>query len=262
MTVIAAPDQDTLDLVANRGFAVVPRAVAVAEVEAMRSDLELAIQQDIDTWDENPYYIDHWMVHNLMLRGGGFVSLLENRVIHGYLAELLSPHCILYAYTSSSMPPGGSNYSHRIHNDCQLLFPNYITNVGVVVALTNFTEENGSPYFLPGSQTSAGPPSESEFFASAERVFPRKGDAIIFNARCWHTGGSNRTGEARHAVTMNVCRHYMRQRFDYPRMMTAEILCLLGPLGRRFLGFDVRVPTSLEEYYRPPEERLFKPGQY
>lgn len=262
MTDLPAPNQDTLDLIVNRGFALVPSVIGEREADEMRADLEVAIQQDIETWGDNPLYKDHWMVHNLMLRGRGFVALLENPAIHGYLARLLSPHCILYAYTSSSMPPGGSNFSHRVHNDCQLFFPDYITNVGVVVALTDFTEANGAPYFLPGSHRLVEAPSEEAFFEGAERVCPAKGDAIVFNARCWHHGGNNETKEARHAATMNVCRYYMRQRFDYPRMMTDEILDQLGPLGRRFLGFDVRAPASLEEYYVPPEERLFKPGQY
>jgi hypothetical protein len=35
----------------------------------------------------------------------------------------------------------------------------------------------------------------------------------------------------------------------------------LGETGRRFLGFHVRMPTSLEEYYVPESQRLYKPGQ-
>ena len=74
-------------------------------------------------------------------------------------------------------------------------------------------------------------------------------------------GGLNRTDDPRHAVTINACRSFMRQRFDYPRLVPAELVAQLGPVGRRFLGFDVRVPTSLEEYYVPEEHRLYKGGQ-
>jgi ectoine hydroxylase-related dioxygenase (phytanoyl-CoA dioxygenase family) len=84
---------------------------------------------------------------------------------------------------------------------------------------------------------------------------------VLFNARLWHAGGENRTDRARHALTLNVCRSYMRQRFDYPRLVPPEAIAALGPVGRRFLGFDVRMPVSLEEYYVPPEHRLYKAGQ-
>src|SRR6185369_14759252 len=88
---------------------------------------------DIARWRGKPGYIDEWMVHNLMVRGRPFLRLLENRVLHAYLDEFLSDTCILYAYTSSSMPPGGSNYSRRIHVDCPRVIPGYVTNVGITL---------------------------------------------------------------------------------------------------------------------------------
>jgi ectoine hydroxylase-related dioxygenase (phytanoyl-CoA dioxygenase family) len=159
------------------------------------------------------------------------------------------------------MPPGGANYSHRIHVDSPRFIPNYPTNMGVMLALDDYSLENGATYFLPGSHLSDRVPSEQEFFAGAERPLPRAGDAVVFNARTWHMGGQNRTDRARHAVTMNVCRSYMRQRFDYPRLVPEEIVATLGPVGRRFLGFHVRMPTSLHEYFVPPEQRLYLANQ-
>jgi ectoine hydroxylase-related dioxygenase (phytanoyl-CoA dioxygenase family) len=84
---------------------------------------------------------------------------------------------------------------------------------------------------------------------------------VIFNARTWHLGGNNHTDHARHALTLNVCRSYMRQRFDYPRLVPPEIVAQLGEVGHRFLGFNVRMPISLAEYYLPEEQRLYKAGQ-
>jgi hypothetical protein len=53
----------------------------------------------------------------------------------------------------------------------------------------------------------------------------------------------------------------MRQRFDYPRLVGEEALAQIGETGRRFLGFNVRMPSSLEDYYLPESERLYKAGQ-
>src|SRR5690606_17321438 len=133
--------------------------------------------------------------------------------------------------------------------------------VGWLLALDDFTDANGATYCLPGSQTRINPPSDSEFQDKAIRWYPRAGDAVLFNARLWHAGGENRTDQARHALTMDVCRSYMRQRFDYPRLVPAEKVAELGPVGRRFLGYNVRVPTSLEEYYVPADQRLYLGGQ-
>jgi ectoine hydroxylase-related dioxygenase (phytanoyl-CoA dioxygenase family) len=170
----------------------------------------------------------------------------------------MSESAIVYAYTSSSLPANGSNFSRRIHVDAQSKSLDYITNLGVLVALDDFTAENGATYFLPGSHLSLDVPDEKHFFAHAVRAYPRAGEAVIFNARTYHYGGENTTGRARHAITLNVCRQWMKQRFDYPAMLTEAQLSELGPVGRRFVGMDSRIPRSLEEYYVPPEQRLFK----
>ncbi|MDQ2680991.1 MAG: phytanoyl-CoA dioxygenase family protein, partial [Candidatus Eremiobacteraeota bacterium] len=190
-----------------------------------------------------------------------FVRLLENDKLHEYLKAFLGATCIIYAYTSSSMPPGGSNYSRRIHVDCPRFISNYVTNIGITLALDDFTLENGATYFLPGSHRSGEQPTEAAFEVCAVPLLPKAGDAILFNARTWHRGGVNNSSTYRHAVTMNVCRSYMRQQFDFPRIVNDEVLSQLGERGRRFLGFDVRMPTSLQEYYLPVDQRPYKPNQ-
>ena len=243
------------------GFVIVPNVLDREEALSLREPLQKAIDEDLKKWGDNPYYIDHWMVHNLMVRGKPFLDLLDHPVMHEHLATVLDEHCIIYAYTTSSMPPRGTNYSRRVHVDCPRVIPGYVTNVGWLIALDDFTEENGATYCLPGSQERLDVPSDAEFYRDAVRWLIKAGDAVLFNARLFHAGGENKTDRARHALTMNVCRSYMRQRFDYPRLVPSELVNELGPLGRRFLGFNVRVPTSLEEYYVPPSERLYLAGQ-
>jgi ectoine hydroxylase-related dioxygenase (phytanoyl-CoA dioxygenase family) len=245
----------------TKGFAIVPGVLTASQAAEMRPLLIQAIQDQDARWGGFDHYVDHNMVHNLMMHARPFVDLLSNPVMHAYLTAALDPYCTLYAYTSSSIPAGGGNYSTRVHVDCPRFIPGYVTNVGFIVALDDFTEENGATWFLPRSHLSDRTPTEEEFFARAERVLPRAGDGVISNARTFHSGGRNGTDRDRHAVTLNVCRSWMRQRFDYPRLMPREMIESMDEVGRRFIGWDVRVPTSLEEYYVSPEARLYKPGQ-
>jgi ectoine hydroxylase-related dioxygenase (phytanoyl-CoA dioxygenase family) len=243
------------------GFVIIPQVIAREEVLALRPMLQKAIDTELARWSDNPNYIDHWMVHNLMMHGEPFLRFLEHPTMHSYLSSILGDTCTVYAYTSSSMPPRGTNYSRRVHVDCPRVIPGYVTNLGWLLALDDFTEENGATYCLPGSQMRLDTPSDEEFYSHAVRWYPKAGDAVIFNARLWHAGGENLTDRPRHALTINVCRAYMRQRFDYPRLVPDELVAKLGPVGRRFLGFNVRVPTSLDEYYVDPDKRLYLAGQ-
>ena len=251
---------DHAELVMTKGFAVVPHALSREHAAELRAALAALVVAQRAAADERTA-VDDYMVHNPMILDPRFLDLLENPAIVSALDAFLGPTSILYAYTSSSMPSGGSNYSRRVHVDSPRVIPDYMTNLGVIVALDDFTDDNGATYFLPGSFERTDPPSQEEFFDGAERVYPQRGDLVVFNARTWHYGGVNTTFDDRHAVTLNACRAYMRQRFDYPRMVGNEIGSTLSPTLRRFLGFEVRVPTSLEEYYLPEDQRLYKANQ-
>jgi ectoine hydroxylase-related dioxygenase (phytanoyl-CoA dioxygenase family) len=254
------PDDAILAEIRERGFGVAPEVLDPETASLMRRELQRAIDEDLAAW-EGANYPDAWMVHNLMVRSPVFARFLENPALHAYLTPLLGETCILYAYTSSSMPASGANFSHRVHVDSPRVVTGYWTNVGVMVALDDYTRENGATRFLAKSFEREDPPLLEEFLERSEGVFPRAGDAVIFNARTWHMGGMNRTTSSRHAITLNVCRSYMRQRFDYPRLVGEETLAHIGETGRRFLGWNVRMPASLDEYYLPEEQRLYKAGQ-
>lgn len=254
-----SPALSKIQEIQERGFAVVPGILKPIDVPTLRALLEECIQDDLERFGK--HHPDAYMVQNLMMRGMPFARVMVYDGLHAYLSALLTDTCIIHAYNSSSMPPGGANSTHRIHMDCPRLIPGYITNIGVMMALDDFTVDNGATYFMPCSQNRADTPSEDEFMTRAERVFPRAGDAVFFNARTFHMGAPNTTKKPRHALTMNVCRSYMRQRFDYPRMVPQDVVDALGDVGRRFLGFNVRMPTSLEEYYAPEDKRRYKPNQ-
>lgn len=240
------------------GLAVVPQVVATEEVAVLREELEAAIAEDAI---DHPNVFDKGMVHNCMVRGDRMAALLDNPVMNEYLAAVLSETCIVYAYQSSSLVPQQGNYGSRVHVDSPRHIPGYSTNMGVIVALDDFTEENGATYFWRGSHQFESLPDAQEFYANADRATCKAGDMVIFHGRLVHAAGHNRTERARHGLTINACRSYMRQRFDFPRLVPQSIINSLGENGKRLLGMNVRMPTSLDEFYLPAEQRLYKPNQ-
>jgi len=177
------------------------------------------------------------------------------------VAPILGEHWILYAFTSSSVPPGGTNYGRRIHVDSPRYVPNYPSNVGLIWTLDAFTEETGGTDVLPGSHHSPRAPSEEYFDRRCVQVECLQGSLIVFQARLSHRSGLNRSPKMRHALTLNACRAFMKQRMDWVRFVPKDIADALGPQGRRLLGYDTRLPTSLEEFFVPEGERLYKPNQ-
>jgi hypothetical protein len=53
----------------------------------------------------------------------------------------------------------------------------------------------------------------------------------------------------------------MKQRMDWVRFVPKEIVEQLNEQARRIIGFDTRLPTSLDEFFVSDSERLYKPNQ-
>lgn len=239
------------------GCGVVPDVLPAEFVARARRALERAIAREAE-YHGGTDYPDYGMVMLCALHAGEFLELFDNPRLLAPFEAALGEGCIVYAYTSSSMPPGRSNYSQRIHCDCPRLIPGYMTNMGATIALDDFTEENGATYYLPGSHLLPGPPPPERFFAAARRLIVPAGSVWYFNARVWHAGGVNRTGAWRHALTINMCRPYMKQRIDIPRAMSGMDMTGVSERVLQKLGFHSQVPASLDEYYAPPEARKFR----
>jgi hypothetical protein len=256
---IKASDAEVGDLILKHGAYVLRGAIDGPTIQALKDALIKALAED----DANHglEYKFRGMVHALMSRGQPFLDLLGNPALRRACKTVLGHGCIVHAYNSSSMPPGTTNYSRTIHVDAPRLIPGYVTNMGVTIALDPFNLENGAMEIMPGSFKLPQAPAELDFQKNAEQPLLAPGDAILFNARCWHRGGVNRTPNWRHAVTMNICRSYIRQQFDYPRMLDNLHINGLDEDRRQFLGYYVRMPASMAEFLLPADQRPYRPGQ-
>jgi ectoine hydroxylase-related dioxygenase (phytanoyl-CoA dioxygenase family) len=227
----------------------------------LKKRLNVAIDEYSPIEESNRSILDRYHMHDLLCKDYNFSKTLEDPRLQQLLAPLLGEFWIMYAYTSSSLPPNGENYGSRIHVDCPRFIPNYNTNIGVIWALDDFTEENGATYVLPGSHNTDIIPSESYFNSHSIRLTCQRGALIIFNARMWHAAGKNYTSDFRHALTLNACRPFMKQRMDWVRFLPSEITDQLNEQARRIIGFDTRIPTNMEEFFLPKDKLLYKPGQ-
>jgi ectoine hydroxylase-related dioxygenase (phytanoyl-CoA dioxygenase family) len=235
------------------GYVVLPDILSADFVRRARAELERAIDADSRRYGPQAER-DYGMVLLCALHGGAFLELLDNHRLLEPFNAVLGDDCIIYAYTSSSMPPRGRNYSARIHTDCPRLIPGYVTNMGVTLPLDDFDERNGATWYLPRSHQLAVEPTRDQFYASAVSSEGAPAPAF-FNARLWHAGGENLTEQWRHALTINVCRPYMT-RIDIPRAMAAWI-CPASASRRCRNSGSVRSRASLEEHL-PPDRRSFR----
>jgi ectoine hydroxylase-related dioxygenase (phytanoyl-CoA dioxygenase family) len=245
----------------SRGYAVVPGFIDSDECETLASRLQFAI----DAYQPRPNSVrselDRYLIHDLVCRDFAFAKLLDDARLQQLVAPVLGEHWIMYAFTSSSLPPGGTNYGRRVHVDSPRFIEGYPTNIGLIWALDDFNEESGGTEVLPGSHRVADLPQDATFDAHHEKLACERGSLVVFQARLAHRSGVNSGKRWRHALTLNACRSWMKQRLDWVRFVPREIADRLGPQGRRLLGFDTRIPASLDELFLPEGQRLYKANQ-
>ncbi len=246
-----------LDKIANDGFVIIEDVLEPTYIKDVKKALTQAIKDESD-YHGTKNYSDFGMVLLCSLYGKLFNDLFANEKFLSPFEEILGNGCIVYAYTSSSMPPSKSNFSNRIHVDCPRLIPNYVTNMGATILLDDFTEDNGATWFLPGSHNRLEKPSEEEFYSNAKRLIAPAGSVFYFNARLWHAGGNNTTDIWRHALTVNMVRPWMKQRIDIPRAMERIDISQYSDRVLQKLGYHAQVPANYNEYYVEPHLRKYK----
>jgi ectoine hydroxylase-related dioxygenase (phytanoyl-CoA dioxygenase family) len=87
------------------------------------------------------------------------------------------------------------------------------------------------------------------------------GSAVIFDSTLWHRETLNRDRSTRVFLVEEFTRSFIKPHFDYVRALGTDRVRQLPPAIRRLLGWETRLPTSLAEFYLPPDERLYQAGQ-
>ena len=246
-----------LDVFESEGSVLLEGILSEETIRVAKALLEQAVEAEAGYHGRRDH-VDYAMVLCCAMYGRVFIDLLTDEEIIWPFEAVLGEGCILYAYTSSSMPPDTGNFSGRVHVDCPRLIPGYPTNMGAILLLDDFDEENGGTWYLPRSHRRREAPEEAEFYADALRLVAKAGSVWYFDPRLWHAGGRNEGDIWRHAVTMNMCRPFMKQRLDIPRLLADTDLAGVSERALQKLGFHAQAPASLDEYYAPPQARKFK----
>ncbi|GED99559.1 hypothetical protein nbrc107696_45720 [Gordonia spumicola] len=132
-------------------------------------------------------------------------------------------------------PGQGLQPLHRDDSIFYTVHPGPTDAIGMMMAVSDFTEENGATRVIPGSHL-----WDDERMPTVEETIPAEmtaGSAVMWLGGTYHGGGQNRTVDSdRTGVIFGICRGYLRQEenhylsmtLDEAREIPGEILGLLG----------------------------------
>jgi ectoine hydroxylase-related dioxygenase (phytanoyl-CoA dioxygenase family) len=179
-----------------------------------------------------------------------FLELALNPKILTVGRRLIADYIVLNQQNGIVNPPHGQPYNQgAFHRD--LPYQHFVSShplaINALFCLDDFTVENGATYVIPASHKHEAFPSDATLAASQVQVCATAGSYIVLDCMVYHSGGVNRTAQPRRAVNHVYSVPIMRPQIDLP--------CILGEDYtrdadiRRLLGYDVRVPTSIESFY-------------
>ncbi|WP_217140069.1 phytanoyl-CoA dioxygenase family protein [Streptomyces sp. AC627_RSS907] len=153
--------------------------------------------------------------------------------------------------TAQVIEIGPGNKAQMLHRDLENWFP-FIgmgpkgpeVTINFLVALTDFTEENGATRVILGSNHW----SDFEDRGTPEQTIPavmNAGDALFISGKTAHGGGANQTDDQyRRAVAFTFNAGYLTGEEAYPFLVDMEIARQLSPRVQRVLGFRSQYPTG------------------
>ena len=191
-----------------------------------------------------------------------FFSFLEIPEVLAVVDATVGDTAILHVQNGLILPSSSSTevFQYRFHQDFPRVLNGYLMSVNTFFALDEFSPDTGGTILVPGSHQSPDPPSERQMSEAQSTACPA-GSMIVFDSTLWHAAGENTSGANRLALNQQFTRSYVKQQVDYVRALGDEAVLECPPRTQQLLGWFTRVVTSLDEYYRPPEERLYRSGQ-
>ncbi|MEU7027729.1 phytanoyl-CoA dioxygenase family protein [Streptomyces sp. NPDC046275] len=196
----------------------------------------------------NTKRLTNLVTHSATFRG----EVIDHPLVHE-ISDLvfLRESGTYWMTTAQVIEIGPGNTAQMLHRDLENWFP-FIgmgpggpeVTINFLVALTDFTEENGATRVIPGSNHW----SDFEDRGTPEQTIPavmNAGDVLLISGKTAHGGGANRTGdEYRRGLAFTFNAGFLTGEEAYPFLVDRQLAKTLSPRVQRMLGFRSQYPTG------------------
>ncbi len=249
-------------LMEKRGWVIFEAVVAKPLIERMIEDIHKAYKICRDVQVKNGIAAQtEFTVHHLIGLGDSFLEYLEVMPIKPHIERYFGGKYILNSFGGAINSAHSRSYAQDIHRDIRSFSGAMPVLLNTLVMFDDFTEQNGSTYLLPGGHKLADKPGKGVFYSKAERALGPAGSILMFNSNLWHAGGDNCTDKPRRSVTPMFCKPWVKPQFDYPRALGYDSPEKFSSELRQILGYNARIPATLDEWYQPSAKRMYKSDQ-
>ncbi len=254
---------------AGPGFAVVEGVLGDAEVRQGVDELESAYREHRRSVGDERLRAagERGVVRVPMVYRPWFFSFFEIPAVLSVVDRTVGSTAICHLQNGFVNRPDevvavpSESFQSTPHRDFPRHMNGYLASVNTFFALSDFTERNGATRVLAGSHQKESGPSRHEFETSSVPICCPAGSMIVFDSTIWHAAGQNLSTGTRYGVNHQWTKAFLKQQVDYVRAIGGGRLEDLPERTRQLLGWYTRVVTSMDEFYRTGDQRLYRAGQ-
>ena len=254
-----APVDEILSIVREDGGVIVKGLLNADQVARFNSEIEPALRElSAGSKHDNEIVAEFHgrntkRLTNLVTRSETFRrEVIDHDLVHALAdAVFLEESGTYWMTTAQVIEIGPGNAAQMLHRDLENWYP-FVgmgpagpeVTVNFLIAMTDFTEENGATRVIPGSHKWA----DFEDRGTPEQTIPaimNAGDALFFSGKTAHGGGANRTsGEYRRAVSFALNPGFLVGEEAYPFLVDRDLVRTLPPRVQSLIGFRSQYPTG------------------
>jgi ectoine hydroxylase-related dioxygenase (phytanoyl-CoA dioxygenase family) len=172
-------------------------------------------------------------------------DILAHPLVMGVADRALLPNCVNYRIGSSTaieiMPGEGNQVLHRDDDFYPIRVPGIEWQISAMVALTDFTVENGATRVVPGSQDMREIDSVTDD-QIAQAVMP-PGSILFYLGRSIHAGGQNNSDTPRTGLITTYSLGWLRQEENHYLTIPREVADSYPENIRRLMGYQSHGPA-------------------
>ncbi len=171
-------------------------------------------------------------------------DILAHPMVLSVADQVLLPHCESYRIGSATaieiMPGEGNQGLHRDDDFYPIRVPGIEWQISAMVALTDFTAQNGATRVVPGSQDmrNIDDITEAEI---AQAIMPR-GSILFYLGRAVHAGGRNETGTPRIGLITTYSLGWLRQEENHYLTVPRTVAESYPERIQRLMGYQSHGP--------------------
>lgn len=195
-----------------------------------------------------------------------FFKILQNPEILSIVDNTVSDTAVLHLQNGFIFPPHKRGeeldlFQYRFHPDFPRVLNGYMASINILCTFSDLSESSEGFFVVPGSHQKSYRLEETYCKRNAVPVVCPAGSILVFDSTTWHCGGPNYSGQDWLGINLQFTRSYIKQQIDYVRALGDKVVQNQTPRVQQLLGWYTRVVASLDEYYQPEEQRLYRKGQ-